>query len=346
MESVQDNQLEDFAYYYPESHWVSGETSDWVKSLLLFFDGVATLIPGANKMRALDADPTLTGPLLDQGLLRQLEPATLIDQDAIALLAELVIQYVKDNNVRNLNPNSSEARTFISLARFGFMADERVSSKLHAVLKKRSLAGEPGSVSVSIDPTVRGIILCLWSQILRIPGRRLGLDLMPVTDQGKYVEALMNTLRGVKSELSAASVVKLDLEKVSINLGSVPLDELLDFRRQHGTKYRAYRRFLNEQVARLSIVDDEQRTILLRDRAEQIDDIAADLNRGLRTAFTVKNAGSFALGMVGTALGIATHNYFGAALGASSSLWSIMKEPDSSGSFSYLFEAQKQFAAR
>ena len=34
----------EFAYYYPEPYWMAREGS-WIKSLLLFFDGVAILLP-------------------------------------------------------------------------------------------------------------------------------------------------------------------------------------------------------------------------------------------------------------------------------------------------------------
>jgi hypothetical protein len=37
-------ELSELAYYYPEPYWLAHEGS-WIKSLLLFFDGVAILLP-------------------------------------------------------------------------------------------------------------------------------------------------------------------------------------------------------------------------------------------------------------------------------------------------------------
>lgn len=34
--------LKEIAYYYPDPMWASG---DWVKNLILFFDGIALLLP-------------------------------------------------------------------------------------------------------------------------------------------------------------------------------------------------------------------------------------------------------------------------------------------------------------
>ena len=37
--------MTDTAYYYPAPYWLPGD-SNWIKSLLLFFDDVAILLPG------------------------------------------------------------------------------------------------------------------------------------------------------------------------------------------------------------------------------------------------------------------------------------------------------------
>lgn len=52
------NERPDVAYYYPAPYWMPHET-DWIKSLLLFFDRVAILLPGYMYGRHRTADPTL-----------------------------------------------------------------------------------------------------------------------------------------------------------------------------------------------------------------------------------------------------------------------------------------------
>lgn len=58
----------DVAYYYPAPYWRRRE-SDWVKSLLLFFDKVSILSPRYLYGRHEAADATLAGPLEERGLL-------------------------------------------------------------------------------------------------------------------------------------------------------------------------------------------------------------------------------------------------------------------------------------
>ena len=65
--------MTDTAYYYPAPYWRLGD-SGWIKSLLLFFDDVAILLPDYMYGRHTDADPTLAEPLEELGLLRVLEP--------------------------------------------------------------------------------------------------------------------------------------------------------------------------------------------------------------------------------------------------------------------------------
>ena len=59
--------MRESAYYYPASFWRATE-GDWIKSLLLFYDEVAILLPDHVKGRHLDADPSVAGPMKEQGL--------------------------------------------------------------------------------------------------------------------------------------------------------------------------------------------------------------------------------------------------------------------------------------
>ena len=72
--------MTDTAYYYPAPYW-GLEDSGWIKSLLLFFDDVAILLPDYMYGRHTDADPTLAEPLEDRGLLRLLEPNDWVDEE-------------------------------------------------------------------------------------------------------------------------------------------------------------------------------------------------------------------------------------------------------------------------
>src|ERR1700730_14249813 len=74
------------AYYYPAPYWRMHE-GDWLKSLLLFFDRIAILLPSYMRGREVDADPVLAGPLAEKALLQVLEPETFVDQDLTEALS-------------------------------------------------------------------------------------------------------------------------------------------------------------------------------------------------------------------------------------------------------------------
>jgi len=93
VESQPSDQLSELAYYYPEPYWLAGESS-WIKSLLLFFDGVAILLPDYMSGRELTADPTLAEPLTDQGLLKVLQPEWFVDEELADRLAEGMVELI------------------------------------------------------------------------------------------------------------------------------------------------------------------------------------------------------------------------------------------------------------
>jgi hypothetical protein len=86
-------QIDDLAYYYPQPYWAAGE-ADVMKNLLLFFDGIAILLPRYMSGRETAADPVLAGPLREKGLLRLLEPETFVDQEMTEALITAVTELV------------------------------------------------------------------------------------------------------------------------------------------------------------------------------------------------------------------------------------------------------------
>jgi hypothetical protein len=62
----------ELAQYHTAWTWPSQEM-DWMKSMLLFFDGVAWLAPGARRDRLLEEDSVLAAPLYVAGLLRNFD---------------------------------------------------------------------------------------------------------------------------------------------------------------------------------------------------------------------------------------------------------------------------------
>lgn len=331
--------LPEFAYYYPEPFWAMNQ-GDWLKTLLLFFDGIAILLPRYMRGRHEAADPVLAGPLEDRGLLKVLEPETFIDQQTTESLSDCMVNLITSGVFDDLDRDIYYQE--LSASRMGWDSDVELASMVIEELRSRDLAraSEDGA-SVPLHPEVRRTVLVLLSQLNRAAGRRNGLDLHPVTDRTVTVDELLSTL-GREPMPSAGHVVALDLEAVTLNLETVPLDEVLDFREEYGPVYRAYARDLRRFLSELSRLQDvNERNRLLLDRREELADRAHELRRTAQRAWRHPLA-SFALGIGGAAWSTAQQNIPQALLTLGQGLLDLSGPSSQLGhAFSYLFHAQR-----
>lgn len=60
---------------------------DWIKNLVLFFDGIALLVPNYMKRRPEEVDPAIVAGLKQHGLLEIIEPEKAVDKSATEKLA-------------------------------------------------------------------------------------------------------------------------------------------------------------------------------------------------------------------------------------------------------------------
>lgn len=339
-----DEPLADLAYYYPQPYWRAGE-ADGMKNLLLFFDGIAILLPRYMAGRETAADPFFAGPLREQGLLRILEPETFVDQQAtealIAAVAELVAQGAFDGLVR---PEWGYAE--LSRSRMGWDADVELSEMITEELIARDLARpSQDGVSVPLHPVVRMTFLVLLSQLARDAGRRAGLSLHPATTSSAAIENLIQVL-SLPASRSAGHVVTLDLETVGVNLATVPLDEVLEFREQHGTSYKAYARNVRHLIAELGLLAPDERESLLADRCEELEDLANDLRKTARRRW--RSLAALSIGAAGAAWQAAglSHDPLGAALTLAGAALGFAPEEPPAAAYSYVLEARHTFGSR
>ncbi len=144
--------LLDVAYHH-EQYW-HADQSDWIKSLLLFFDGVAVLVPDYMRDRPLFTDPTLAQPLADHGLLNRLSPETLVDQHTAEALTELLDDLLSADAFDGLDRDTAFAE--ISNSRLGGTADAGLTEVVLEQLRERGLARPTvDGVSIPLHPAVR-----------------------------------------------------------------------------------------------------------------------------------------------------------------------------------------------
>ena len=63
------------------------DLGDWIKNLVLFFDGIALLVPDYMKERPEEIDRSIVVGLQEQGLLEIIEPERAVDKSATETLA-------------------------------------------------------------------------------------------------------------------------------------------------------------------------------------------------------------------------------------------------------------------
>ncbi len=327
------------AYYYPAPYWSAGH-GDWIKSLLLFFDQVAILLPDYMYGVHRSVDPTLAGPLEDLGLLEVLEPTTWISQDVIDRLANTMVELLTDGTFADLD--TSVHYHELSQSRMGYGVDVGLADMLVEELQERHLAKPTtDGVSIPLHPVVRTTILVLLAQLARGAGSERGLRIHPTTDNRQAAEDLLQTLRQPVLA-SAGNVVALDLEAVTLDLSRVPLDDVLAFRAEHRDGHKAYMDSLRGFMVELAETAEPERANLIVDRRQELADTAHDLQRTARRAFA-RNLATWSLGIAGSAWSYRAHDPLGLALTAGGLAAGLLPGGAAQPSaYSYIFQAAHQ----
>ena len=327
------------AFYYPGVIW---RDPGWVKSLALFFDEVALLVPDYMHDRPFDLDPSITAGLEEAGMLRILSAESLVDRSAAERLASAMADVLAEGGLDAL-PQAGPFQE-LSWSRLGGFGDPSLTLMLFEELQERGLARHSADgVSIPLHPVVRTLILVLLAQILRVAGPRLGLELFPATDRPEVHATLVQLLDLPSQDSTEGQVVSFDLDFVAPRLDAVPLDEVVSFRAAHGAEYRAYARRMRAAVREIAAVEPEARDNLLADRRAEMIEAGEALRRGpLRTFGAVAGIG---LGVAGGIASIKTGDVVGGVLSASAAVaGAAASPPDATTAFSYLFAIQQRFA--
>ena len=183
--------------------------------------------------------------------------------------------------------------------------------------------------------------MVLLSQLARGAGRRAGLGLHPATPSYGAIKDLIRVM-SLHASPSAGHVVALDQEIVGLDLASVPLDDILEFREQHGQAYRAYARNVRQQVTELGLLDPDEREARLFDRREELADQADELRRTARRWWRTP-LGSFSIGAAGAAWLAAgpLHDPIGGALTLAGVALAAASSQQPVSAYSYILDAKR-----
>lgn len=324
-----------FAFYYPGWIW---RDPDWLKNLLLFFDGVALLVPEYMRDRPSYFDPAMVSGLEQEGLLKILEPESFISRDAAERLTTGLVDIVESGALDALGDDGEARRSALSFSRLGRSVAPDLADELIEKLKIRGLAGETeDGVSIPLHPLVYDATLVLLAQILRDRGREVGLALRPATDRPQAHKAVLDLL-GIKTMPSTAHVVSLDLQTVGVDVASVPLDEVLGFRAEHGEAYRSYAKGLREFVRMIGPLTVEEQQEALSDPQEELRNQADHLKEVATRAW--RRPASLALALGGAAWTAITGDVVGGVIAGGGLLTAAIPDvPPLADAYSYLLRA-------
>jgi hypothetical protein len=228
----------------------------------------------------------------------------------------------------------------LSHSRMGWNANVELSESLMSELLTHDLARpSQDGVSMPLHPIVRQTILVLLAQLARGAG---SLNLHPFTDQPEAIDGLVKML-SLEPLPSAGSVVALDLEQVTLNLETVPLEDVLAFRAEYASEHRVYVRNLRKFLRELSsIAEPGERLRAIADRREELSEAAHDLKQSAQRRLRRPLAG-FALGIAGAGWA-GVSDPIGAALTAAGLIVSGLPGGSEPTAYSYLFRAEQNLS--
>src|SRR5262245_31338932 len=118
MTDDQRNGIPKLAFYYPGWMWRMG---NWAKNLILFFDGVALLVPEYMVDRPEFVDPVMVEGLRTHGLLHILQPESFIDRETTRVLADQLLRILDAGLLNDLKNQPAQYRE-LSWSRLGGVA--------------------------------------------------------------------------------------------------------------------------------------------------------------------------------------------------------------------------------
>jgi len=351
----------EFALYHPWPPLDGRTIGEWVKTMLLFFEGVAILAPPTEGERLVTREEETLAPLADQGLFRVLDPAELIQKheaEAILEFLSSISSGLKEERKAHWRVAPPEARSLhdalekggvVFSSRRGLInsdrATRRAATMLWRVLERHGVATPPDS-----DGTIR-MRPALWityeaflAHSLYNAGLRAGLSLRPATDHVTMID-IQNAVLDIPGYPSSGNVIEFDLQQVTLDLSRFELSEILQFREEHGAEYRRYTRNLHEFALAASLAEGEERTRLMRDRHDALADTADDLRRMSRDWWR-RAAASIGVGISGGAWSASSGNWPAAILAILGGAVGVGPRPKIDSAFSYLFKAESTFAGR
>lgn len=294
-----------------------------LKGMLLFFDDVAVFSTPEHRSRPSAIDPRLCAPLAERGLLQFVDPRNLTTAHSEAIVRATLHRAAMENEEHWLaaaaagdwsldvprlqgrfpDPARVEASEFPSPRQPGRLELFKLLAQDGLLFPDESTQDDwamvPGNASV---------VNSILALAVRAAAGQQGWSLEPVATRRDEARVFSAILDDAIEDVGAADVVVSELPAVTLNLGQVGLDDILDFRSRHHGEFRAYALALQGLVA---MAPSSQH---VADRRAALVDEAHRLRELQRRRWTTLE-GAVSLGIVGAAWTLASGDLLGALIG-------------------------------
>lgn len=245
-------------YAHYASGWIWPPYSDaYIKKLLLFFDGIAISVPSSAVDEVIDKDPTLARPLFERGLLVNVEPERALDRETAELLTSALVEafaYLFDYYEKEMMWGATRGRCSFH------MGDPRSPQGLELIellVRHQAAPGNmPSSGRFDTSPNVQHVILYFYGQAMHRSFNnpvRSSFAVDPIYFQRpRSVLSLLPATRHLHEAREGVFGIETEDLEITLDLESTPLDDILEFKEQHGPHIRTYMKALREYASTLA----------------------------------------------------------------------------------------------
>ncbi|MEA2442519.1 MAG: hypothetical protein QOH76_3943 [Thermoleophilaceae bacterium] len=351
-----------------------------LKSLLLFFDGLAVLglgvadgPDGRPRVRLAPARPLplggvelyadisfpvddLTSQLIEVGLLQCIEPQDLVTDHGVDVLLDRFITGACDV-AASIPRDTAVADVVLDAGPLSPLMSEDIVRWVFEELAKLRLAEVREHRDIITVTSKDGKTHSAGATTVRVPGS-VGAAFRFIADQvirdaGHAAGVVLSPLqvgsdlgrvgrkRSPNRPFTVAELTMLQLAAAHVDLTHVTFDEIISYRRENETLRHRSLRMLRERVALLASQEAGAADNDVRTIEAELMELSREFDRSLKDAFGAAGV-DLTLGIAGAATDVATGNPAGAAVALLQTLRAMRNQDDGPDVYSYVLRARKR----
>ena len=136
--SAMTDRLPEWAFYYPNPVW---SKSNWLKNLILFFDGIVLLSPEFARASPFEGDENVASRLQEDGLLQIVDFSAFVDPRGAKTVADALTDLIASGALDELaaRPTAFQA---LAYSQFGYVSDGGLAEIIYQELHARGIGSQ------------------------------------------------------------------------------------------------------------------------------------------------------------------------------------------------------------